>query len=120
MVIGGAFTIYDGSPRNRLAQLGAGGSLDDSFYTIPPFGPDAAVQHLLIQADGKIIVSGLFDGYSGLVTGRITRLLGMTSAYPLGSPALNTWQKAPISGVGFTPRAGHAVVAVNGKIYVFG
>ncbi len=35
----------------------------------------------MIQTDGKIIVSGLFDGYNGLVTGRITRLLGMTSSY---------------------------------------
>lgn len=36
------------------------------------------------------------------------------------NPPLNTWQTAPISGVGFTPRAGHDVVAVNGKVYVFG
>ena len=39
---------------------------------------------------------------------------------PSINPPLNTWQTAPISGVGFTPRAGHDVAVVNRKIYVFG
>ena len=35
---------------------------------------------MLIQIDGKIVVVGLFDAYNGLVTGRIVRIRGMTSA----------------------------------------
>lgn len=66
--------------RNRVAQLEAEGRLDEDLYTVLPFGPDNTVQHLLIQTDGKIIVSGLFDAYNGLFSGRIIRLLGMTSA----------------------------------------
>lgn len=81
VVIGGAFAKYDGTARNRIAQIEAGGALDDGFYNVTPAGPDNTVQHLLIQPDGKIIVSGLFDSYTGLFTGRLTRLLGMTSSY---------------------------------------
>lgn len=80
-MIGGAFAKYDDTARNRIAQLEAGGTLDNGFYNIAPAGPDNIVQHLLIQPDGKIIVSGLFDSYTGLFTGRLTRLLGMTSSY---------------------------------------
>ena len=60
-------------------QLDDDGRVDENFYNVLPFGPDNIVQHLLIQTDGKIIVSGLFDSYSGLFAGRIVRLKGMTS-----------------------------------------
>lgn len=72
--------MYDNIPRNRIVQLKEGGLLDEGFSNVPPFGPDNTVQHLLIQNDGKIIVSGIFANYSGLVAGRIVRLLGMTSS----------------------------------------
>lgn len=81
VLIGGAFAKYDDVPRNRVAQLEAGGALDDGFYNITPAGPDNIVQHLSIQPDGKILVSGLFDNYNGLFAGRVVRLLGMTSSY---------------------------------------
>jgi hypothetical protein len=60
--------------------LNEDGSVDEEFYNIPPIGPDNTVHNLLIQTDGKIIVSGLFDNYSGLFSGRIIRLKGMTSS----------------------------------------
>ena len=61
IVIGGAFTHYNGTAREYLARLNADGSLDNSFV-----GPDFAstsgwwVQTLAMQADGKILVGGEF------------------------------------------------------------
>lgn len=80
VVLGGAFTTYDNVSRNRVVQLNEDGTVDEDFYNIASFGPDNTVQNLLIQADGKIVVSGLFDSYSGLFSGRIIRLKGMTSS----------------------------------------
>lgn len=72
ILIGGHFTNYNGTARNRIARLNADGSLDPSFD--PGAGADSGVDAIAIQADGKIIVGGWFSIYNGTARARIARL----------------------------------------------
>jgi uncharacterized delta-60 repeat protein len=58
IIIGGIFTTYNGSPRNGLARLNTDGSLDTTFN--PGAGADGVVSTIVVQADGKIIIGGMF------------------------------------------------------------
>lgn len=58
LIVGGAFTSYNGTTRNYIARLNTDGTLDNTFD--PGNGLGAAVLSLAIQSDGKIIVGGSF------------------------------------------------------------
>ncbi len=75
ILIGGAFTDYDGTARSRIARLNSDGTLDTTFN--PGAGaagtvPD--VRTILLQPDGKAIIGGNFTMYDGTARGRIARL----------------------------------------------
>ncbi|MFC6998422.1 T9SS type A sorting domain-containing protein [Rufibacter roseus] len=72
ILVGGDFTSYNGTVRNRIARLNADGSLDTDFN--PGIGADAAVRTMVLQPDGKIIIGGEFTSYNGTPRGRIARL----------------------------------------------
>jgi uncharacterized delta-60 repeat protein len=72
VLIGGFFTSYNGTGRNRIALLNANGSLDSSFD--PGSGADGSVVALAVQADGKVLIGGFFTSYSGTGRNRIARL----------------------------------------------
>lgn len=72
IVIGGLFTTYGVTTRNRIARLNADGSLDTTFN--PGTGFDSEVLDLVIQPDGKIIAVGLFTTFNGTARGRVARL----------------------------------------------
>jgi uncharacterized delta-60 repeat protein len=70
--IGGDFTSYNGTARNRIARLNPDGTLDTSFD--PGSGAENNVMNILIQDDGKIIIGGFFTAYDGVARNRIARL----------------------------------------------
>lgn len=72
IIIGGDYTSYNGTARNRIARLNTDGSLDLSFN--PGTGADARVSTISIQSDGKIIIGGHFTNYNGTARNRIARL----------------------------------------------
>lgn len=72
ILVGGAFTSYKGTSRNRLVRLNTDGSLDTTFSIGTGFS--ATVWGITIQSDGKILVCGAFTSYSGVSESRITRL----------------------------------------------
>ena len=72
IIIGGQFTSYSGTGRNRIARLNADGSLDTGFD--PGTGASSTVLTTVVQADGKIIIGGLFTSYNGTGRNRIARL----------------------------------------------
>ena len=72
ILIGGAFTNYNGTSRNRVARLNADGSLDNSFNL--GAGADGMVYAIAVQSDGKILISGAFTSYGGTTCNRIARL----------------------------------------------
>lgn len=60
ILVGGAFTEFDGSPRLGLARLMPDGSLDESFLAAAiPGITSMDVEQIVVQPDGKILVGGL-------------------------------------------------------------
>lgn len=55
-LIAGSFDSYNGNAVNGLARLNADGSFDASFST--PLSPDSYVINVLVQPDGKILLTG--------------------------------------------------------------
>ena len=72
VVIGGEFTVYNGTARKRIARLNSDGSLDTSFN--PGTGTDLQVHSIAVQADGKVVIGGEFTSYNGTPRNRIARL----------------------------------------------
>jgi uncharacterized delta-60 repeat protein len=70
IVLGGVFTLVDGTTRNNIIRLNANGTLDATF----PSRPDPlTINTLAAQPDGKILVGTANSFY---------RLLGATPLYP--------------------------------------
>jgi len=74
IVIGGQFSVYNGTLRSRFARLKPDGSLDTTFN--PGTGADAAVQSLAVQPDSAVILGGDFTHINGLVRNHIARVHG--------------------------------------------
>jgi uncharacterized delta-60 repeat protein len=72
IVVGGTFTSYNGTSRNRIIRLNTDGSVDTTFSVGTGF--DAAVWAITLQPDGKILVGGDFTSYSGSSRSKIIRL----------------------------------------------
>lgn len=74
VLVAGAFLTFDGRPRARIARLHPDGRLDDSSsinaaaasrygadYDFRLAGPDQPVDHMALQPDGKVLISGRFE-----------------------------------------------------------
>lgn len=72
ILLGGAFTSYNGVSRSRIARVNSDGSLDLSFN--PGTGASSSVSALAMQSDGKILIGGAFTGYNGVTRNRIARI----------------------------------------------
>jgi len=73
LLIGGAFTSFNGTTRNGIARLDQDGSLDQAFD--PGTGTGIlGVNTVVVQADGRILIGGSFGNYDGTVRHGIARL----------------------------------------------
>jgi len=91
ILIGGDFTSYNGTARNRIARLNADGSLDASFNV--GTGANSSVLTTVIQPDGKIIILGGFTSYNGTPRNRIARLNedgSLDASFNVGTGANNS------------------------------
>ena len=74
VLVGGAFTMLGGgtgtTPRNRIGRFNSDGSLDAGFNP----GANSDVYALALQADGKILVGGIFTTLGGMTRNWIGRL----------------------------------------------
>lgn len=78
IIVGGHFTSYGGVSRNHFARLLVDGAMDLTFnpgsglsFSTTPF-----MHSLLIQPDGKIILTGYFSHYNGTPRYKIARTYG--------------------------------------------
>jgi uncharacterized delta-60 repeat protein len=103
VIIGGAFTEFNGTNRKSIARLNSDGSLDTSFHS--GSGPDGGISHIVLQPNGDVLISGYFTTVNGVVRPRVARLHGDSVSIPLLNIArsdgfLNlSW---PASASGFT------------------
>src|SRR6185369_6599819 len=61
LLVGGAFTLMNATPRNYIARLNNNGSVDPNFD--PGLGGDAPVFAMALQPDGKLLVGGDFTTF---------------------------------------------------------
>jgi len=91
IVIGGGFTQYTSTLRNRIARLEPNGILDLTLN--PGSGALGTVLATAMQPDGKIIAAGDFTVYNGAARNRITRINadgGLDNTFYPGTGANNS------------------------------
>lgn len=71
-LIVGNFTIVNRIERKFIARLAQDGQFDSTFNPQP--GPSSAVSTASMQADGKIIIGGIFARYNNIETAGIARI----------------------------------------------
>jgi len=74
ILVGGNFTSIGGQPRIGIARLNADGTADTAFNPNASGGSFSGVFALAIQADGKILVGGIFTSIGGQPRNNIARL----------------------------------------------
>ena len=72
VLVAGLFSVVNGTNRARVARLNPDGSLDATFN--PGSGPDNPAYALALQADGRVLVGGLFTSVGGQSRNFIARL----------------------------------------------
>lgn len=75
ILAGGEFTAVSGTEVNRLARFTSTGDLDPSFNQ-GGSGFNRAVEVLLRQPDGQLLVGGKFDAFNGEQSDTLVRLTG--------------------------------------------
>jgi uncharacterized delta-60 repeat protein len=107
IVVGGAFSTYNGSEVNSIARLNTDGTLDTSFSQ--GTGANHTVKAIAIQNDGKIIIAGRFSDYNGISRNRIARL-----------NADGTIDSTFLPGLGANDKILSVVIQNDGKIIIGG
>ncbi len=75
IIVGGAFTAINGTPRANVARLTGAGLVDASFDPgTGVTGTDAYLNTVKLQADGKVLIGGFFSGVGGTPRSSIARL----------------------------------------------
>jgi len=107
IIIGGTFTIFNGTIRQHIARLNTDGSLDTTFN--PGTGTDNDISSIAIQPDGKILIGGDFDLYNGMPRKGIARLNANGSLDPSFDPG--TGGNGPVRTI---------VILNDGKVLIGG
>ena len=87
ILVGGAFTSFDGLSYNRLIRLNADGNVDPGFST--GSGANGTVLAITLQPDGNILIGGAFTAYNGIGRNYIARLFGSPPLGPLSVQTLS-------------------------------
>jgi uncharacterized delta-60 repeat protein len=98
ILIGGQFQTVGQENRNGLVRLNADGSLDFQFN--PATETQTIIQSIALQANGKIIVSGLFETLGGQAATNIARLYpdgALDTTFPVGSVDLAAQSSPPFA-----------------------
>jgi uncharacterized delta-60 repeat protein len=80
ILVGGSFTVCEGTSREGLVRLQTNGLLDNSFIAAigsinPGSGASGVVYCMAVQPDGKILIGGEFGAVLGVPLVRLARLL---------------------------------------------
>jgi uncharacterized delta-60 repeat protein len=74
VLAGGGFQFVSGQMSPGLVRLSTTGQLDPSFAANTDFDPQLQVNAVLLQADGKVVIGGQFQSWSGQSWNNIARL----------------------------------------------
>lgn len=103
IIVGGAFTSYDGTAQNYITRLNSDGTRDTEFTIGTGFS--AELFATAVQSDGQILVGGNFTTYQGATANRIARLnsseyLDYDFSLTTGAGASNTVRSIEIQSDG--------------------
>lgn len=112
VLIGGEFTKYNGAGRNRIARLNGNGSLDDSFASLA--GVNGAINAIVLQPDGRILIGGTFKECNGTGRSNIARLKSDGSI----DTSFGTWMG--VEGERWSTKVGVIALQPDGKIVIGG
>ncbi len=101
ILVGGPFTQVGSNAAPRLARLNSNGSFDSAFTVAGGTGLSNGVADIVVQADGKIVIGGVFDTFNGTPANRLVRLnangsrdasfvSAMTAAQPITALAIDS------------------------------
>jgi uncharacterized delta-60 repeat protein len=121
ILLGGEFTTYNGTARNRILRLTANGILDGIFNpgTGFPTGINGVTKINSIDinpVDNTIIVAGYFESFNGFNLKSIVKLSSVGTRVALFSPGTNPGFSGPIGNHGINS----AVFQSDGKVVVGG
>jgi uncharacterized delta-60 repeat protein len=74
ILLGGAFTTWNGATVNRIVRLNTDGTRDTAFTTNTGTAANNLVYAIAVQSDGKILVGGFFVTWNGATVNYIVRL----------------------------------------------
>ena len=114
ILAGGHFSNIGGQPRNRIARLDAVTGLADSL------NPDASslsdVYSIAVQADGKVLAGGDFNGHVGGQTrNRIARLDAVTGLADSFDPNANIFVYCSRGAAGRQDFGGRRFTNIGGQ-----
>lgn len=89
IIIGGDFTVYNGTSARRIARLNTDGTLDPTFNM--GTGINSFVRSITIQTDGKIIIGGGISNYNGTNASNIMRLNSDGTLDATFTPGVGPW-----------------------------
>lgn len=72
ILVGGSFTTFNNVAQNRIIRLNTDGTKDATFNVGTGF--DSNVNQILLQPDGKILLTGPFNTYNGVAKKKLIRL----------------------------------------------
>jgi uncharacterized delta-60 repeat protein len=91
IVLGGAFSTVGGQVRNRLARVNPDGTLDAAFNP-DVGGANPSVFSTAVQADGEVVVGGIFGTVGGVSRGNLARLANDAATQVLTVPSYDRVQ----------------------------
>jgi len=105
-IVAGTFTSYSGQVRNRIVRIEADGTLDNSF-NIGSGAGSSAINAVVLQPDGKVLIGGNFTSYNGTDIKHIARLNSdgsLDTAFDPGTGAGHTmFNIAPVNAIALRP-----------------
>lgn len=107
ILIHGSFTTFNDTIVNRLTRLKSTGGIDTSFNC--GSGPDSYIYSMVSLPNGKILISGDFLNYDGIICNRIARLNQNGSIDLTFNP-----------GLGADAAIYHTILQPDGKIIICG
>jgi uncharacterized delta-60 repeat protein len=95
ILVGGAFTTFNGQPHGGIVRLAAIGVLDPTF--LAGAGANGSIMSLAQQPDGKILAGGLFTSFNNVPSVRVARL-GVNGAVDAGFNSGTGFAGGPFGG----------------------
>ena len=109
IIAAGSFLIYNDVTENYITRLNNDGTKDTSFNFSAGTGADNTIVSILKQADNKLIITGEFNSYNGVIRNGIARITQdglLDTTYDVGSGT-----NLPIN---------YSAIAPDGKVIIVG